>query len=302
MVSVKSYAKLNITLKITGKNQNYHSLDSLVTSVDKFDEITAKKRKDDKIIITFVGRYGFTPKCQAQTNAYKSAKLFMDTFNVSGVDITIKRNIKTGGGMGGSSADIAGVLYAMKKLFKISCDLKPLADSLGSDSGYLLSGGFARISNRGEVVKKLDIDQKYYFVVIYANGGVNTKECFDLFDQKFIGFSDISCDEAENYLKSGDLTALSKVSGNDLYMPAIILNPEIKENLQALKSLSPEYACMTGSGSTCFAMYKEYEMASWAHAKLKKTYGDRVEILSSFNPNKLTFFDKLFNSYPSEDN
>lgn len=300
MVIVKSYAKLNIALKITGKNQDYHSLDSIVTSVDKFDEITAKKRKDDKIIITFIGRYGFTPKRQADTNAYKSAKLFIDTFNVSGVEITIKRNIKTGGGMGGSSADIAGVLYAMKKLFKLSCDLKPLADSLGSDSDYLLSGGFARISNRGEVIKKLDVDQKYYFVVIYAKGGVNTKECFDLYDEKFLGSSDISCDECEECLKKGDLTALSKVSGNDLYMPATLLNPEIKENLQALKSLSPEYACMTGSGSTCFAMYKEYEMASWAHSKLKKAYGDRVEILSSFDPTKLTFFDKLFNVYPGE--
>ena len=302
MVSVKSYAKLNITLKITGFDGEYHSLDSIVTSVDKFDVITAKKRKDDKILISFIGKYGFTPNRQEDTNAYKSAKLFIDTFWVSGVDITVKRNIPTGGGMGGSSADIAGVLVAMKKLFNISCDLKPLADKLGSDSGYLLSGGFARISGRGEKVKKLPINQKYYFVVIYAKNGVNTKECFDLYDKKFYNLSENHNDECEKALQDGDLLALSKISSNDLYLPASILNPEIKENLTALTNLNPEYSGMTGSGSTCFSMYKEYEMASWALGKLKSKYKDRVELLSTFDPYKLSFFDKLFGIYPSETN
>ncbi len=302
MVSVKSYAKLNITLKITGKNQNYHDVDSIVTSVNKFDVITAKKRKDDKILVSFIGKYGFTPTRQEDTNAYKSAKLFIDTFGVSGVEITVTRNIKTGGGMGGSSADISGVLVAMKKLYRLNCDLKPLADSLGSDSGYLLSGGFARISGRGEKVKKLDISDKYYFVVIYAQNGVNTKECFDLYDTKFQNDIKNLNDECERALSNGDITALSKIACNDLYLPASTLNPEIKENLTALNNLSPEFASMTGSGSTCFAMYKDYELASWAYAKLKKEFGDKVELLSTFDPSKLSFFDKLFWVYPFENN
>ena len=300
MVSVKSYAKLNITLNITGKNQNYHELDSIVTSVDKFDVITAKKRKDDKILVSFIGKYGFTPTRQEDTNAYKSAKLFIDTFGVSGVDIIVTRNIKTGGGMGGSSADIAGVLVAMKKLFRLNCNLKPLADSLGSDSGYLLSGGFARISGRGEKIKKLDINDKYYFVVIYALNGVNTKECFDLYDAKFQNANENSNDECEKALLNGDIIALSHMACNDLYLPASTLNPEIKENLTALNNLNPEFASMTGSGSTCFSMYKDYELASWAYAKLKKEFGDRVELLSTFDPSKLSFFDKLLGFYPYE--
>ena len=302
MVSVKSYAKLNITLKITGKNQNYHDLDSIVTSVNKFDVITAKKRKDDKILVSFIGKYGFTPTFQENTNAYKSAKLFIDTFGVSGVEITVNRNIKTGGGMGGSSADISGVLVAMKKLYKLNCDLKPLADSLGSDSGYLLSGGFARISGRGEKVKKLDINDKYYFVVIYAQNGVNTKECFDLYDTKFHNDIKNFNDECETALLNGDITALKNLACNDLYLPASTLNPEIKENLTALNNLSPEFSSMTGSGSTCFSMYKDYELASWAYAKLKKEFGDKVELLSTFDPSKLSFFDKLFGVYPFEKN
>lgn len=297
MVSVKSYAKLNIALKITGVNGGYHSLDSVVTTVDKFDVITVKKRKDNKIIVTFTGKYGFTPKRQAETNAYKSAELFIKEFGVSGVDVVVKRNIPTAGGMGGSSADIAGVLLAMKKLYKINADVKPLADSLGSDSGYLLEGGFARVKGRGDNFEKLNISEKYYFVVIYEKEGVNTKDCFDLYDQEFLGASSVDVDEVLKAISLGDLKSLSKFGGNDLYLPAIKLNGEIEKNLQSLYSLSPDYACMTGSGATCFSMYKEYEMASWAYSKLKKAYGDRVELLSSFDPSKPSFFDKLFKLY-----
>ena len=294
MVSVKCYAKLNIALKITGEGGGYHSLDTIVTTVDKFDLITVKKRKDDKILVTFTGEYGFIPKRQAETNAYKAAELFIKEFKVAGVDVIVKRNIKTAGGMGGSSADIAGVLLAMKKLFKINADLKPLADKLGSDSGYLLEGGFARLKGRGEVVEKLPIDETFYFVVLYANSGVNTKDCFELYDKEYVSLSSVDVDSALASIQTGDLKALSKFGGNDLSLPACKLNMEVEKNLQALYSLSPDYACMTGSGSTCFAMYKEYEMASWAYSKLKKDYTGKVELLSSFGPTKPTFWGKLF--------
>ena len=89
-------------------------------------------------------------------NVY-TAETFKDAFNTNGVDVTVTRNIPTGSGMGGSSADIVGVLKAMQKLFKIDCDLKPIADSLGSDTGYLLTGGFARLYGRGEIVEPLVI-------------------------------------------------------------------------------------------------------------------------------------------------
>ena len=46
---IKSYAKINLTLNITGKNGSYHDLDSVVTSVDLYDKITVRSRKDIKL-------------------------------------------------------------------------------------------------------------------------------------------------------------------------------------------------------------------------------------------------------------
>jgi 4-diphosphocytidyl-2C-methyl-D-erythritol kinase len=43
---IKTYAKINLTLEIKGVENGYHLLDSLVASVDMFDYILLKKRKE----------------------------------------------------------------------------------------------------------------------------------------------------------------------------------------------------------------------------------------------------------------
>ena len=294
IVTQKAYGKINIALNVLNSENGYHNLDSFVCTVDKYDKIIVSSRRDKKILVSFTGEYGFIPKEQESTNAYKSAKMFMEKFNVNGVNIEIIKNIPDGGGMGGSSANISGVLKAMKKLYHIDDDVKDIADSLGSDSGYLLNGGFARLTSRGEVVESLDINSELCFVVIHGKKGVNTGECFKLFDQK--GYDGVVCDinEVISAVSSNNLLSLKGKTLNALTNPAKELNSEVEYNLNKLNELSPLFSSMTGSGSTVFCMYESIELAEWAVSKLKKEYGERVEILKSIDPNKPTFLEKLF--------
>ena len=135
---VKAYAKINLSLNIYETVGGYHDLDSIVTTIDLYDEITATKRRDDKIVVKMRG-IGEGELSGTNNNAYKAAKLFKETFDTKGMDIKIVKHIPLAGGLGGSSADIAGVLNALKELFDVDGDVKPLADRLGSDSGYLLT-------------------------------------------------------------------------------------------------------------------------------------------------------------------
>lgn len=298
--SVKVFSKLNIALNVLGASNGYHDLDSVVTTVSKYNVIKATKRKDDKILISFTGKYGFVPNKQEETNAYKSAKLFIDTFKTKGANIEIIVNIPNGSGMGGSSVDIVGVLGVLKKLYKAKGDLKPIADSLGSDSGYLLKGGFARLKSRGEKVEYFSSDLKLYFAVIYAKSGVNTKECFDVYDSlnQTGVVSDI--EKLVDGLKNNELSCLDGNVNNALYDSAIKLNGEVAKNLEAIKSLSPKWCAMTGSGSTVFAIYDSYELASWAVDKLKKQ-NLNAELLQSYDYKKANYFDLLFDNLIYED-
>ncbi len=299
--TVKAYGKINIALKVFKKQGDYHPLDSVCVTVKKYDKITIQKRKDDKILLTFYGKYAEKQYIQEQTNAYKACKAFIDKYSTCGVNIDIERNIPSGSGMGGSSCDIAGTLNCLKALFKINDDASDIATTLGSDSTYLLQGGFARLKGRGEQVTYYDTDLKYYVILIYAKSGVNTKDCFLAFDQ--IGETDenIDVDKVEKAILNGDFDLLSKHGGNSLLKPAISLNKEIEENLLELKKLSPSCYGMTGSGSTVFALYDSYEMASWAYSHLKKIFGRRVELLETHNPKRVSLIEKLVGFYSYED-
>lgn len=271
----KAYAKINLALYVGKREDGFHPIDSVVASVDLYDDVTVATRYDDKINLKPSGLreyiYGFG---YDNDNAYKAAALFKEKYNTKGVDIYIRKAIPLSGGMGGSSADAAAVLRAMAKLYKVDDDLSPLAAQLGSDTPYMLSGGFARLGGRGEIITPIDCFRRLHIVAVYPDSGVNTSACFEEFDELELPTTDGSMiDGLVHFLSSEDDDYAAGLSGciNDLYPAACSVNPDVKDAFEAIKSLSPSVAFMTGSGSTVCGIYPEEMLARWAVDKLKKS-------------------------------
>ncbi len=290
-VKLRTFAKLNLTLDILGKEGEYHLLDSLVTTVDLSDRIVAKKRKDGLISVTMhgMGSESIPPE---RNNAWRAGEAFVSAFSTTGADIDVYKDIPIGAGLGGSSADAAGVLNALSMLYGISAPLKELADSLGSDTGYLLRGGFARMRGRGDQVEFLGDAPDLHILLLCPPEGVSTAECYKICDT-YTTFS--SSPEGERgagrtaraleCFRTGNIEWAAKLLGNDLYPAATKLNPEVKEALSCLKALSPWGAGMTGSGSGVFALFETRELCEWAKSRycgncrayVLKTAGARPE-------------------------
>lgn len=267
-VHVKAYAKINLSLAVTGTKNGYHMLDSLVTTIDLFDKISLSSGKDGEIGLVVKNAEVDIPK--EKNNAYKAIKLYSERFRTGGANMVIRKGIPFGGGLGGSSADVAGALLAMEKLYRTGEDLKPLADELGSDSGYLLGGGFARLTGRGDIVEPLGVLPGYYVLLLFAEGGVSTPECFRRYDET--AKENFDCDNRElaSLLLNGDLSEAGKIAKNVLTDAAVSLNGSVGRNLAELKALSPSFYGMSGSGGTTFALYEDAELARWAADKLRK--------------------------------
>lgn len=276
---VKAYAKINLSLNVYQSENGYHALDSVVTTIDLYDTITVSKRKDDKMNVVMRG-IGEEFLYGENNNAYKAAKLFQQTFATKGADITVIKNIPISGGLGGSSADVAGVLKALKKLYAVEEDVKPLADKLGSDSGYLLTGGFARLTGRGEIVDIIDSETDFWVILIYSESGVNTADCFREYDNNPSQIKPSNNELLVNAIKDGDIVSVAKNVGNDLLEPAKKLCDEVVKNITALKNLSPLCVSMSGSGSTVFGFYETKELCLWAAEKLKRN-GLDVEVVKT---------------------
>lgn len=269
MVKYKAYAKINLTLNITGVADGYHMLESLVATVDIYDVIKLKKRKDDKVNITMRGRGCelLPPECN---NAYKAALAYKEAFKTSGADIVIYKNIPVGAGLGGSSADAAGVIRGMCALYGAGTEgqLKELADGLGSDTGYMLDGGYAIISGRGDCVRKIDCPHTLYGLLLVPEGGVFTAECYKLYDK--MGGS--ACETGENELVSGDIAGLGKLLGNSLFKPAAALNADVGRAYEELAAFAPLGVNMTGSGSGVYALFETSELCAYARSRYRGAF------------------------------
>ena len=268
-VKIKAYAKVNLTLEIVGQKDGYHLLDSFVASVDLFDLIVLKKRKGKLSTITMRGR-GSESIPPEHNNARKAAELFSQKFQTDGADITVYKNIPMGAGLGGSSADAAGVLNGMAKLYGIDDDvgLGEIADQLGSDTKYMLTGGYARMQGRGTEITKLSVDKTLHLLLLCPKTSVSTGACYAAFDRmenKEVGKNDTQ--NAIDALLRGDDVELGRALMNDLYLPAATLNADVKETYHKACSFSPLGAAMTGSGSAVFALFETRELCEWAKSR-----------------------------------
>ena len=267
-VRVKAYAKINATLFVTGTEEGYHTLDSLVATVDLFDAITVKKRRDRLVSVTMHGM-GSETIPHDSNNAVKAAELFIERFQTNGADIIVYKNIPMGAGLGGSSADAAGVLCGLAKLYKINdfAGLKLLADMTGSDTRYMLTGGWARLFGRGDIVKPIESRLKLHLLLLVPNDSVSTAQCYSEFDR--LGDIGGNSDRAEAAVVGNDLKGLCGELSNSLMPAAASLSGEIRKSIEELKEFAPLAVNMTGSGSGVYALFENREMCAYVKSRYR---------------------------------
>ncbi len=269
-VKVLSYAKLNLTLDITGKEDNYHTLDSLVVTVGLYDKIVARKRKDPLIGVTMHGM-GSDKLYPEENHAVRAGEKFVEAFGTNGADITVYKNIPMGAGLGGSSADAAGVLNALAQLYEITdfVKLKAIADGLGSDTGYMLRGGLARMRGRGDEVEFFSDSPDMHFLLLCPKSDVSTAECYQTYDRLSEPNGAGRTERCLEAYRSMGLGEAARLFGNDLFESAKSLNGEAGEAVARLREFSPLGAGMTGSGSAAFALFETRELCEWAKSRYR---------------------------------
>ena len=107
---LKSYAKVNLSLNVTGKRNSMHKIESIVSFVDLHDLISIKKIKSNNHIISFYGKFSKNIK---RENTVQKLLDLLDRTNLlknEKFKITIKKNIPPEAGLGGGSMNAAAIL------------------------------------------------------------------------------------------------------------------------------------------------------------------------------------------------
>lgn len=140
---VVARAKINWTLDIVGKREDgYHLMDMLMQPVELADELTLEKTENG-LTLTVSGY----PRVKAGPDnlALRAAQaLQAQTGYRGGASIHLHKRIPVGAGLGGGSADAAGVLAGLNRLWETGLtqqELEALGLRLGADVPFCLRGG-----------------------------------------------------------------------------------------------------------------------------------------------------------------
>ena len=85
-----------------------------------------------------------------------------------GMDINLIKNIPLGSGLGGGSSNAATTLIALSEIWSLGIskkDLMALGLKLGSDVPFFINGKNAWVEGRGDKIKKISLDPKWYLLI-----------------------------------------------------------------------------------------------------------------------------------------
>ena len=252
-------AKCNFALNIEGVYEDgYHRLDMCNASVGIWDEITLRISDGPSGSTHPVILCRMDGRAQDERNsAYRAAELYCKKFALPGAEIIIRKGIPFCAGLGGSSADAAGVLRALNDRLRLSSEeeLSELALKCGADVPYMLYGGFARVRGKGELVERFS-PKNHCALVILRSGSVLTAQAYALFDRNPNSDLQMSLEDVVRTVKDGKWGALIRCAGNALRPGAEQLCEGVSRNLRLLREFGAVYADMSGSGSAVFGIFE----------------------------------------------
>lgn len=208
-------AKLTRSLRVTGvRADGLHTIDAEMVSLDLVDELVFDD--GDGLVLEGAG-----PDVTADDdNLVRRALRAVDRT----AQVTLRKRIPSGAGLGGGSSDAAAVLRWA------GCADVELAVGLGADVPYCVAGGRARVRGIGEVVEPLPFVELTFTLLTPP----------------------VHCSTPAVYRAWDDLGGPTAPGPNDLEPAALVVAPELARWRDELGERTGQVPVLAGSGSTWF--------------------------------------------------
>ena len=233
-------AKLNLNLTVLRKKiDGMHEINSQFQLINLFDEMKIEKTTS-KLINVSTNIY---PSIDGEKNIVYQAISELSNYIGRQVycNISIKKNIPLGSGLGGGSSNAAAALIGVNVLFELglsSKDLITIGKKVGADVPFFIFGKNAHASGTGDILIKAKSPSEKKYLLLFPQIHSSTKELFFQWDK-------LSTDYQNKILRNEENSFLPLFLQN---------NPDVKENFNQLNKLCP--LRLSGTGSTMFFIYE----------------------------------------------
>ena len=286
-ICVKSPAKINLHLEIIGKREDgYHELAMIMQNIDLSDYIEFENNQIGEIKLKSDSK---DLSLDEDNLIIKAANYIKDISKNKelGANIFLKKNIPIGAGLAGGSSNAAATLVGLNKLWALDLDYDTifiLSAKLGSDVPFFIEGGCQFCFGRGEILEKYSSNFDFGVILLKnPNISISTVDTYKKYSQEFCpkyftetektnkirndlrvnGFNDFKFSEQRINVKN-DLQVIVERENNSVKKALYLLS-----NLQNCLSFS-----MSGSGPTCFALFKDINIANEVFEQNYKMFND----------------------------
>ena len=279
-------SKINIGLAITGKREDgYHDIDSIFQSIRLSDSIYFAKHHS----VVFSGGAPELPEYMQKLVTYGEENLALKALRAvqaytgckAGAAIHLLKRVPIQAGLGGGSADAAAMLVGLNRFWDLRLtqdELLKIGATLGSDVPFLLQGGTARGTGRGEILTYGKSPDPHWLLLVKPQVSVSTAVAYSRFNGKSIATKQ-TIDTVHKHLEHNNLKSAFLASANTFEE---LLFPD-HEELFICKDFftSRRYpTIMTGSGPTMVVLLDKPMEALQLQEEIKAAGHDWLSLIT----------------------
>lgn len=243
-------AKINLGLNVIRKREDgFHELQTLFYPVKSLFDIL-EIEKSEKFSIEIEGADWPAEKDLCA----KAFHLMQERYGIGEVKIRLKKQIATGAGLGGGSADCAFTIKALNELFELGLaekEMEEVAGELGSDCAFFIKNRPQWGEGRGEILSEAQDFLKDYEIVVEMPQGekVSTAQAYSKIKPRQKSPS------VREILSSRRPEEWKGLLENDFEESVFPEHPKIAQLKEKMYEKGAVYASMSGSGAAVFGIF-----------------------------------------------
>ena len=256
---VRACAKINLLLRVGPRREDgYHELVTLIARISLADVLLISDAPETAV------------DCPAipggDTLVTRALRLLCETAgHTSGFHVHIDKRIPHGAGLGGGSADAAAALRFANDLLPrplIDSEIHRLAALIGSDVPALLHDEATVARGRGDRVEVLGNLPAGWLALAHPGRPLATRDVY----QRYVADGRPL---PQTIALPQTLEEMAALIENDLAVPAEDLEPACRSLREQFMALGSMAACVSGSGSVVFGLFRTEQEATTAAANVE---------------------------------